>query len=234
MAQPLWMAFYAHRGDQVEFVKSSGGNWAYLAVSGGIQSQQWMGSRSVYPRGGLGQLIADGEQLPLLKGQHPDRDLAGSFIPKEARPAYSNTQVVRVIPGPHTARFTEASQDAFWDKPFSLSPKMDRMGYRLTGPILSHKAGADIISQGLALGQIQVPADGEPIVMMADHPTTGGYTSIGTVIRADLPLIAQAEPGQSEIRFTPTTVTYAQEALIGIYEKIDTAMDRQEESWMYI
>jgi antagonist of KipI len=111
---------------------------------------------------------------------------------------------------------------------------MDRMGYRLKGPVLSHKDSADIISQGLTLGQIQVPADGGPIVMMADHPTTGGYTSIGTVIRADLPLVAQAEPGQSEIRFTPASVSEAQEALQAVLDKIYSDAYIQEESWLHI
>ena len=231
---PLWMAFFARKGDQLHFAKSPGGSWCYIAVSGGIQSQVWMGSRSVFPRAGLGQLIADGDQLPLDNGHNPDRVLAGTSIPKEARPAYSNTPLVRVIPGPHTERFTATSLKDFWEKPFSLSPRFDRMGYRLTGPILSHTDGADIISQGLTLGQIQVPADGGPIVMMADHPTTGGYTSIGTVIRADLPLIAQAEPGQSEINFSPTTVADAQGSLMTAYGKIDTAIDRQEEPWLHI
>jgi len=231
---PLWMAFFARKGDQFQFVWSLGGNWVYLAIAGGIQSQVWMGSRSVYPRAGLGHLIADGDQLPLKQRQNPDRTFAGTSIPKKARPSYSNTPLVRVIPGPQTERFTETSQAAFWEKPFSISPRMDRMGYRLTGPTLSHEGGADIISQGLALGQIQVPTDGGPIVMMADHPTTGGYTSIGTVIRADLPLFAQAEPVQSEICFAPTTVADAQGSLIAAYGKIDSAMDRQEESWMYI
>jgi len=231
---PLWMAFFARKGDQFQFVKSSGGNWVYLAVASGIQSQVWMGSRSVYPRAGLGHLIADGDQLPLVNGHNPDRTLAGTSIPEEARPAYSNTPFVRVIPGPHTERFTKASQAVFWTNPFSISPRMDRMGYRLTGPVLSHKYGADIISQGLTIGQIQVPPDGGPIVMMADHPTTGGYTSIGTAIRADLPLFAQAEPGQSEIRFTPTTVADAQGSLITVCGQIGAVIDRQEESWTYI
>ncbi len=234
LEQPLWMAFFARQGDQLRFVKSPGGNWAYLAVSAGIQSQQWMGSRSVYPRSGLGRLMADGEQVPLAEGQYPERSLAGTLIPKRARPEYSNAPVVHVIPGPHTECFNEASQAAFWENPFSMSPRMDRMGYRLTGPVLSHKVGADIISQGMVLGQIQVPADGQPIVMMPDHPTTGGYTSIGTVIQADLPLIAQAEPGHSEIRFTPATVPDAQESLHAILDRIYSEADLQEESWLHI
>ena len=106
------------------------------------------------------------------------------------------------------------------------------MGYRLTGAPLSHNKGADILSQGLQLGQIQVPADGQPIVMMPDHPTTGGYTSIGTVVQADLPLLAQAEPGKSEIHFAPITIPKARETLVDIHEKIKSPFQLQEETWL--
>lgn len=231
---PLWMAFVARRGDQLDFVKSSEGNWVYLAASGGINSPVWMGSRSVYPRAGLGQLLTNGAQLSFVPLKTIDPEMAGVLIPSNDRPKYSNDPVIRVIPGPHFERFTSKSTTEFWEKPFKLSPRMDRMGYRLSGTILSHKNGADIISQGLVLGQVQVPADGHPIVMMPDHPTTGGYTSIGTVILSDLPLLAQAEPGRSIIHFASTTVADAQHSLENAYKKIYKAVDNEEEPWLHI
>ncbi|MEA3327521.1 MAG: biotin-dependent carboxyltransferase family protein [Chloroflexota bacterium] len=229
---PLWMAFFVKRGDRLRFSKCSGGNWVYLAASGGIPSPVWMGSRSVYPRAGLGRLLADGDKLPLSLMLDSTRLMAGSSVPQKARPVYTHDPLIHVIPGPHVDRFTPASLAAFWEQPFALSSKIDRMGYRLTGTTLLHNKGADILSQGLALGQIQVPADGQPIVMMPDHPTTGGYTSIGTVIRADLHLVAQAEPGKSEIHFTPITVSIAQQLLMDIHKKLKSALQMQEESWL--
>ena len=229
---PLWMAFFVKRGDCLHFSKCSGGNWVYLAVSGGVPSPIYMGSRSVYPRAGLGRFLADGDEVPLPSLHNSARLMAGFSIPKKARPAYTHDPLIHVIPGPQVDRFIPASLTDFWVQPFALSSRIDRMGYRLTGTALKHNKGADILSQGLALGQIQVPADGQPIVMMPDHPTTGGYTSIGTVIRVDLPFLAQAEPGQSEIHFAPITVPSAQQLLVDIHEKLKSALMMQEESWL--
>ena len=228
---PLWMGFIVKRGDHLHFNKCTGGNWVYLAVSGGILSPIWMGSRSVYPRAGLGKLLTDGDELPLPSLLDSSRLLAGSSIPEIARPAYTHEPLIHVIPGPHIDQFTSFSQDEFWGFSFTLTPKMDRMGYRLTGPTLVHKNSADILSQGLALGQIQVPADGQPIVMMPDHPTAGGYTSIATVAQVDLPFLAQAEPGQSKIHFAPITVPSAQQLLMDIHKNLKFASPMQEESW---
>jgi len=229
---PLWMTFFVKRGDCLQFHKCSGGNWVYLAAFGGIPSSVWMESRSVYPRAGLGRLLADGDQLQLPPLSESSQLMAGCSIPLKARPAYAHDPVIHVIPGPHFDRFTPSSQAEFWKQPFVLLSRIDRMGYRLTGAPLSHNKGADILSQGLQLGQIQVPADGQPIVMMPDHPTTGGYTSIGTVVQADLPLLAQAEPGQSEIHFAPITIPKARETLVDIHEKIKSPFQLQEETWL--
>jgi allophanate hydrolase subunit 2 len=106
------------------------------------------------------------------------------------------------------------------------------MGYRLQGPALVHREGADIVSQGMVSGEIQVPGDGAPIVMMPDHPTTGGYTCIATVIRADLPLLAQAEPGRTTLRFESVTLEAARRAYSETLEKIDTMASPEEEQWL--
>jgi len=228
---PLWMAFLAKRGDRVEFNKASGGNWVYLAVAGGINSEIWMGSRSVYPRAGLGRLITQGDRLSLDHLSNPSRLLAGGSIPGKARPPYRQNPVVRVIPGPHANRFREESFEVFWSQSFVVSVNSDRMGYRLKGPALVHTAGADLISQGMALGEIQVPADGQPIVMMPDHPTTGGYTSIGTVARVDLPLLVQAQPVDAQVYFSPVSVEEAQQLLFTTFQRLDSGVNQEEELW---
>ena len=125
--------------------------------------------------------------------------------------AYSQSPVIEVIAGPQKERFTEEGFQTFLNSEYTLSTSFDRMGYRLDGKPISHSAGADLISEGMTIGSVQIPANGQPIVMMADAPTIGGYPKIANVIRADLPLLAQCEAGVSKIRFKEITVEKAQE-----------------------
>jgi allophanate hydrolase subunit 2 len=131
-------------------------------------------------------------------------------LPEEARPAYSNDPVVDVIMGPQTNYFTGESIQTFLSSEYSVSATFDRMGYRLEGAALTQRGSTELISEGMTRGSIQIPSNGQPIVMMADCPTTGGYPKIGTIASADLPLLAQCAPGGSKIRFQRTTVAKAQ------------------------
>ena len=121
--------------------------------------------------------------------------------------------MVEVIAGPQQERFTEEGIQTFYGSEYTLSKSFDRMGYRLEGNPISHSNGADLISEGMTMGSVQIPANGQPIVMMADSPTTGGYPKIANVTRASLPLLAQCEAGNSKIRFQETSVETAQEKL---------------------
>jgi len=108
------------------------------------------------------------------------------------------------------------------------------MAYRLLGEVITQNAGADIISQGTALGSVQVPADGQPIVMLADHPTTGGYTQVAVVSRADLPLIAQCEPGIARVKFKQVTLEEAQQAYREEVRKIESGISDDVDDWMLL
>ncbi len=229
---PMWTAAIVKSGDILRLEKIDGGNWAYLAVAGGFETPLWLHSRSVFPRAGLGHLLIAGERLPVSVLSDHKRLLAGRSLPLTERPVYSQTPTISVIPGPHQDRFTAEAVAAFFDGEYRLSHKSDRMGYRLKGRPLAHKRGADLVSQGMALGQIQVPADGQPIVMMPDHPTTGGYTSIGTISRADLPLLAQAQPERSVIRFRRVDTTTAVQELLRINQSLTGDIFTQEDSWL--
>jgi antagonist of KipI len=229
---PLWMAFRVKKGDVLHLEKIPGGNWSYLAVSGGILTPKWLGSRSAYPRAGLGRRLISGDQLPLSTAVGEKLPLAGDTILKGARPPYGDYMELRVVLGPYQDRVTRASHEIFSSSFYYLSSQSDRMGYRLKGPALKHNRGADIVSQGITLGEIQVPADGMPIVMMPDHPTTGGYTCIGTVARVDLPLLVQAQPDETEIRFTWVDVVDAQKALRKAVEALETAIPQKEDLWL--
>jgi allophanate hydrolase subunit 2 len=120
-----------------------------------------------------------------------------------------------VIPGPQDDLFTPAGLQAFLTHDYVLTGQSDRMGYRLEGAGIEHRGDADLISDGIVTGSVQVPASGQPIIMMADHQTTGGYPKIATVIRADLPLLAQCRVGAA-LRFCAVS---AQTALI-VYQAL--------------
>ncbi|MBW6466110.1 MAG: biotin-dependent carboxyltransferase family protein [Brevefilum sp.] len=229
---PLWMSFLGKPGDHIRMDKIPGGNWAYLAAAGGIQSEVWMGSRSAYPAAGLGRKLAQGDRLPLGEPCAQTGRFSGRSFPTAALPPYSLEPVIRVIPGPHLAWFTSESWDSYCQGAYFVSTQSDRMGYRLTGPTLAHHTGADLVSQGMVQGEIQVPGDGQPIVMMPDHPTTGGYACIATVIKADLPRLAQVEPGRGSVRFKPVNLDAAHAAWVEVNEKITSAIPFEEDAWL--
>ena len=208
---PLWTSFFVRAGWVVHVKKKSGGNWAYLAAAGGFEVETVLNSRSTYLRGGLGDSIHAGDILQTGKPSNELLKLAARNFPVEKYMAYSQSPVIEVIPGPQNERFTEEGFLTFLNSEYTLSASFDRMGYKLDGSPIQHSAGADLISEGIMMGSIQVPANGQPIVMMADSPTTGGYSKIASVVKTSLPLLAQCEAGVSKIRFKEITVEEAQE-----------------------
>jgi antagonist of KipI len=120
---------------------------------------------------------------------------------------------VRVLPGPHADRFSTDAMDVLQSAPYAITKESDRMGFRLTGPRLTHVNGADIISDATPLGVLQVPASGQPVLLMADRQTTGGYPNLATVISADVGLAGQLVPGD-RIEFEACTLAQAMAALI--------------------
>ncbi|SRR5258706_3586763 len=211
---PLWSSYYVRTGWTIRLNKLDSGMWAYLAISGGVQTQPILDSRSIYLRGHFGGL--DGRQLQIgdvLKSGKFARslnDLAARTLPEEMLPAYTDNPILNVVMGPQDSYFTDESIATFMSQEYTVSRTSDRMGYRLEGAALKHRNKAELISEGMTMGAIQVPSNGQPIVMMADSPTTGGYPKIGTVASADLSLLAQCVPNKSKIRFRETTVAKAQ------------------------
>ena len=207
---PLWNSFYVRRGWLVRVTKQGAGNWAYLAVAGGFEIESMLGSRSTYTRAGLGKNLQAGELLKTGKPSRSLDDLAARNLQEEKRPAYNPSPAIEVIQGPQSDWFTHEGLETFLNSDYAVSELSDRMGYRLDGLPITHSRGADLLSEGMTMGSIQVPANGQPIVMMADCPTTGGYPKIANVISADLPLLAQVTPRTGNIRFKMTTVESAQ------------------------
>ena len=155
-----------------------------------------MGSKSTYIRGKLGGLegrkIANGDELPLGE---VNLSTSGSYIPNRLIPLYPKDYILRVVLGPQDDYFTDQGVNTFLNSTYTITSEADRMGYRLDGPIIEHKNGADIISDGIVFGSVQVPGGGLPIIMMSDRGTTGGYTKIATVVTPDLNVLAQMAPG---------------------------------------
>lgn len=210
---PLWTSFYVRAGWRVRVKKISGGNWAYLAIAGGFETQAMLGSRSTYLRGGLGSALRSGDIIQAGKPMIELSKLAARNFPFEKYMNYSQSPIIEVIAGPQADRFTDDGIQVFYGSEYTLSKSFDRMGYRLEGNPIAHSNGADLLSEGMTMGSVQVPASGQPIVMMADSPTTGGYPKIANVTRASLPLLAQCESGISKIKFLETSVEDAQEKL---------------------
>lgn len=204
---PLWTSFYVRAGWIVQIKKISGGNWAYLAIAGGFDISQVLGSSSSYPRGGLGNVIQVGDILQNRKPSTELIKLAARDFPVQKYMQYSQTPKIEVIAGPQQERF----DNTFFENEYTLSNSFDRMGYRLEGKAIEASGKTELISEGMTMGSIQITNQGQPIVMMADSPTTGGYPKIANVIRADLPLLAQCEAGNSKIRFREVSVEDAQE-----------------------
>jgi biotin-dependent carboxylase-like uncharacterized protein len=184
------------------------GVYAYLALAGGFALEGQLGSLSLHPRAGIGGLqgraLQAGDRLPLAQDRAPDR---GHWLldPVPLDP----DAPIRVVLGPQADYFSETGLQTFLSKDYAVSREADRMGYRLTGPKIEHALGYNIVSDGIVPGSVQVPGSGEPIVMMADCQTTGGYPKIATVISSDLRVIAQRRLG-SPVRFQAVEIGEAQ------------------------
>lgn len=228
----LWSSCFVRGGWTIQLQKNSFGIWAYLAIAGGFDLAPVLGSRSTYLRGHFGgfdgRLLQAGDELQSAMPAHLLMESAARTLTEEARPAYRESPVVDIIPGPQSEAFDHESLETFLASPYRVSSSSDRMGYRLEGPPLKHSRSADLTSEGMIMGSIQVPADGQPIVMMADCATTGGYPKIASVIRADMPLLAQCTPGKDEVRFRLTTVEAAQEKYRGLMTRLKAGIVEAE------
>ena len=208
----MWCSQYIGRGQVLSFGKRQSGMRAYICVSGGFDVIQFLNSSSTYVKGKMGGF----EGRPLKVGdilygkkENIDTNRIGLGLADECIPTYNPEDPIRVILGPDDDCFTKKGIRTFLNSTYKISNSADRMGYRLEGPAIEHKSKADIISDAINLGTIQVPKDGNPIILMSDRQTTGGYTRIANVISADIPLIAQRFPGQT-IKFEAITVEKTQ------------------------
>ncbi|MGH8970634.1 MAG: biotin-dependent carboxyltransferase family protein [Actinomycetes bacterium] len=195
-------------GALVTVGSAAAGVRSYLALAGGVAVRPLLGSRSTDTLSGLGPPpLTAGAHLPLgppppppPHPPHPPHPSPSSIMRKWS-PAEPVT--VRVVPGPRDDWLTVAARVTLAGTTWTVSQRSNRVGVRLVGPTLERAVTAELPSEGVVLGSVQVPTDGQPLVFLADHPTTGGYPVVGVVVPADLPLLAQARPGSS-LRFART------------------------------
>ena len=204
-------AYFAQAGEILTCGSAQNGFRAYIAFPGGLDLPRVMSSRSTclsaHFGGFHGRALQKGDCIGL---RCPQLWLKGL----ESRTAcchYDSDQPLRVVLGPQEDAFFPETIEQFFREEYRMSANCDRMGCRLEGTALPLRGSANIISDGIAMGAIQIP-DGKPIIMMADRQTTGGYVKLGTVITADLPLAAQKKPGDA-VHFAPVTVCQAQQIL---------------------
>ncbi|GAA3409242.1 biotin-dependent carboxyltransferase family protein [Paenibacillus hodogayensis] len=216
------------RGSVLEFGVSRQGLRTYVAAAGGFAVPKVMGSASTYTRGGFGgfagRALQAGDVVPvgppgersarlgrvLLRSAGTDSGDAGFGCPYLSTSWFASDvagivrqndrRIIRVLRGEHFERFDADSREKLFRQPFVVDPRSDRMGSRLSGPALQLSAPLELLSEGVSHGTVQVPPDGQPIVLLADRQTTGGYPQIAHVASVDLPAVAQTKPGE-QIRF---------------------------------
>jgi KipI family sensor histidine kinase inhibitor len=223
---PAWTTLPLAAGDVVKLGPARAGVRAYVAFSGGIDVPLVLGSRSTYLRGRLGGLegraLRPGDALGLGRAPLPTVRRA----PATVVPDLGGEPEIRVVLGPQDDRFTRDGIAAFLAGPYELLPQSDRMGARFRGPRITHTRGHDIISDGIALGSIQVPGDGQPIALLVDRQSTGGYTKVATVCSFDIGRLGQVKPGQ-RLRFRAVTLAEAHQALKHWRATLEQALDGQ-------
>ena len=212
---PNYAAVSVQAGQVLRFTAPKTGCRCFIAFAGGLDIPVVMGSRSTYLKAKIGGLegrklqkddvIGFRDPKTQLKNMN-DRNLYPEFVP---RAVYT----VRVVMGPQDDAFTQKGIQTFLNETYTVTPEFDRMGCRLEGAVIEHVQSGDIISDGIAFGAIQVPSSGQPIIMLADRQTTGGYTKIANVITADFRILGQLKGGD-KVRFEKVSIAHAQDALL--------------------
>ena len=231
--QPANQSIKLKKGQIVKIGNVSDTGTTYLAIEGGFDLPKIYDSMSTYVRAGIGgykgRALLAGDVVSLRThsvADHGELKLNDTWFLDENGP-------LRVILGPQDDYFLSSSVETFFASKYSVTTEADRMGIRLDGPKLQHSKGYNIVSDGIVTGAIQVPGTGQPIMLLADHQTTGGYPKLGTVISADISRLGLLCPG-AEITFLQVTVEEAEKILVEQELKIKTAIGnfKPAEPWL--
>ncbi len=197
----MWTAYPMKKDDVLSLRNAMSGCRAYIAIAGGFEVPPILGSRSTYLRGNLGgyegRMLRRGD---ILRGGRAQVRNKVRYLSPEGLPQHLEIIKVKVLIGPQNDFFTKKGIETFLSSEYEVTPESDRMGYRLKGPTIEHSGEPEIVSDGVAVGAIQVPGSGMPIVAMRDAQTTGGYPKIANVTSVDVDRMAQLKPGD-KVRF---------------------------------
>lgn len=231
-----YMAIKVRQGQRLKVGAQKDGMRAYIAVAGGIDVPEAMGSRSTNLKLGIGGIdgrkLAAGDMLPvgkpaeaglaMLQGRQALRQMP---VPQQT----AGIKRIRVVLGPQEDYFSQAAIEAFQTEIYRVSNDSDRMGYRLEGKAVEKTKTQDLITDGIVFGSVQIPPNGQPIIMLADHQTTGGYPKLATVATADLPVLAQSKPGD-QLQFQAVSVDEAQQLLRQQRQELEAAIAAMEKA----
>jgi antagonist of KipI len=223
---PMWEVVQVRKGDTLSWRGMRTGCRAYVSVAGGIDVPAVLDSKSTCLRstfGGLeGRALRTGDVLRSVPVSREKLEhLIGRKVPGQLLPEYKSFAEIRVILGPQADHFPEDSIATFLNNEYVITPESDRMGYRIEGPEIKHKGKADIVSDGVPLGAVQVPGNCRPIILMVDRQVTGGYAKIATVITPDISRLGQMKPGD-KIRFHEVSLFRGQRLLNAFETALDT------------
>lgn len=213
---PIWQTHVIKQGDLLTFGKSQSGIRAYLSVSGGFQTETFFNSRSVSLRENIGYPLKTNDTLACLKKSNSKSNLKAT--PKEFIPNYDQPLNLRLLETFQSKEFNDAQHQQFFDQTYSISQQADRTAYQLQGQAVTNVPN-NMISQAMTAGAVQITQAGQPIIMMKEHPTIGGYPKIGTVLSIDCAKLAQRASGDS-IRFIPISYNQArkeQQTFLGFF-----------------
>lgn len=228
---PMYTALYAYAGSVLQCSAANSGCRSYIAFGGGLAVPETDGSKSTLLRntigGWNGRKLQTGDEIGFAAPRSFLENYDIRYTPQKV--GYNEIEL-RVIGGPQEERFTEAGLAAFYGTAYRVSQECDRMGYRLEGETIEHKTDGNIISDGIALGAVQVPTSGLPIIMLSERQSMGGYTKIANVISVDLPLIAQSLPG-TRVRFRQVTVEEAQKLWLSELEELEGIKEELHRSY---
>ena len=214
-------SYNLNKGDQIDILTTKQSVYGYLAVEGGFGVKPFCNSVSTLTRAGIGpnegKKININDKVPITKISQNVKNYTAEI-------SNENNNVIRVLQGPQFNYFSKTSQKEFFSKNYKITNLTDRMGMRLKGMILKNIADTNIRSEGITKGAIQVPADGQPIILLTDHPTIGGYPKIANVISADYDLLIQKIPG-TNISFKCIELKEAEKAFKLYYKNIKKILD---------
>ncbi len=210
-----WRPVFVEKGEKIKFTEKVFGNRAYLAIKGGIKAEKYLKSASTNLKAGIGNKLKNGDEIhfvqsPKSKVQSPKIKISGQIIP-----FYSRFPTVRITKGADFERLTDSSKETLAVVDYKLTAESDRMGFRLEGAGLVIRGEQEILSSAVDFGTIQLLPDGQMIILMADHQTTGGYPRIAHIVPTDLPLAAQLG-ANDKIAFKIVTQERAEELIMDL------------------